>query len=111
MNLNYLILIYVATILITRIFLKFFPIHGHKIGKLQPHHYMHGIILVLLALLFHWPILLAIGSALIVDEIPLFFIFRTWDWPDNHWKEYHSWKSILGIIIISIIGYIILVWR
>ena len=51
---------------------------------------------------------LAIGSALIVDEIPLFFIFGTWNLPDDHWKQYHSLESILGILIISVVFYLFL---
>jgi len=103
MSLNILFITYILTIVVTRIFLKLFPIHGHKIGNFQPHHYMHGIILLILSLPLHLPILLAIGSAWIVDEIPLFFIFKTWNWPDDHWKQYHSMQSILGIAIISIL--------
>ena len=108
MTLNYLLVVYVLTIVITRIFLTFFHIHGRKIGKIQPHHYMHGLILVALYFLLHYLPLLAIGLALVVDEIPLFFIFKTWDWPDDHWKQYHSWQSIAGIVIISILGFLAL---
>lgn len=65
---------------------------------------MHGLILIALYFAVPWMPLLAIGSALVVDEIPLFFIFKTWNWPDNHWKEYHSGKTISGIALISLIG-------
>ena len=108
MPLTYLLAIYVLTIVIVRMFLTFWPIHSHKIAGFQPHHYMHGLILIALYFVFPWPILLAIGSALVVDEVPLFFIFKTWDWPDNHWKEYHSWQSIIGVATISLIGFLII---
>jgi len=106
MNINYLFIVYALTIVVTRIFLKFWPIHSHKIGKFQPHHYMHGLILVAVYFLIPQPILLAIGSALVVDEIPLFFIFRGWDWPDDHWKQYHSKQSVISIMVISMLGYL-----
>ena len=91
-----------------RFWLWFFPKHAPNIGHFQVHHYMLGLILIALCLVIYKPIFLAIGSALVVDEIPLFFIFKTWNWPDDHWKQYHSWESILGIVLISLIGYLII---
>jgi len=69
---------------------------------------MHGLVLVGLYFLIHWPVLLAVGVALVVDEIPLFFIFKTWDWPDDHWKQYHSWQSIVGVVAITVIGVLVI---
>jgi len=83
--------------------------HAHKIGKFQPHHYMYGLVLIAIYFLIPNPILLSIGGALFVDEIPLFFIFHGWDWPDDHWKQYHSWQSIVGIIFISLLGFWVIV--
>ena len=113
MTLKYFFLIFTVTIVIVRIFLSFYPIHSLKVWDFQPHHYMLGITLI--AIYFLIPqftvlanTILAVGSALVVDEVPLFFIFRTWNWPDDHWKQYHSVESILGILIISVIFYIFL---
>ncbi len=78
------------------------------LGGIQLHHYMYGIGLILVYFLAQKPILLAIGSALVVDEIPLFFIFKTWNWPDNHWAEYHSLQSIFWVVIISVLFYFII---
>src|SRR3989344_2338027 len=108
MSFNSLFIIYTLTIIATRIFLTFFHIHGRKIGNIQPHHYMHGLVLVGLYFLIYWPVLLAVGVALVVDEIPLFFIFKTWDWPDDHWKQYHSWQSIVGVVAITVIGVLVI---
>lgn len=101
----YLLGIYVATIVITRIYLSIFPHHGPKIGNFQIHHYMYGLVLIVAYFLIRRPELLAIGSAWIVDELPLFFIFKGWNWPDDHWRQYHSWQSIMGILVISVAGY------
>ncbi|SRR6266404_5357426 len=105
-NLNYFLFAYILTIIATRIFLRLWPIHAHKIGKFQPHHYMHGLILIAIYFFFPNLILLGIGSALVVDELPLFFIFHGWDWPDNHWKQYHSKQTILSIVAMSLLGYL-----
>jgi len=105
---NTFFITYILTIVVTRIFLKFFPIHGRKIGNFQPHHYMYGLILIIIYFFIQNSILLAIGTALVIDEIPLFFIFKTLDWPDDHWKQYHSVQSILGIITISVIGFVLI---
>ncbi|OGN29304.1 MAG: hypothetical protein A3A33_03760 [Candidatus Yanofskybacteria bacterium RIFCSPLOWO2_01_FULL_49_25] len=103
--LNRYFFIYVATIIAIRIWLWYFPKHAPKIGDFQSHHYMVGLVLIAICLIVYKPILLAIGSALVVDEIPLFFIFKTWNWPDDHWKQYHSWESIAMIVAISLLGY------
>lgn len=108
MNLNTSFLVYASVIVAVRVLLWFYPKHAPKIGGFQLHHYMYG--LVLLGLYFfvsHW-ILLSVGFALFVDEAPLFFIFKGWDWPDNHWKQYHSWQSLLSIALISALGYFLL---
>jgi len=109
MTLNYLVIIYILTIVILRIVLTYHHIGLRKIGKIQPHHYMHGLILVALYFLIPYSILLAVGSALVVDEIPLFFIFHSWDWPDDRiWKEYHSWQCVVWVVVISILWYLAL---
>src|SRR3989344_3231149 len=107
MNLNYFFAVFALTIVIMRIGAGFWPKHGPKIFGVQTHHYMHGLILIGLSFLFWKSILLPVGSALVVDEIPLFFIFKGWDWPDNHWKQYHSWQSVISIAAMTAIGYIV----
>jgi hypothetical protein len=109
MTFNFPISIYILTIVIMRIILTYRHIGLRKIWKIQPHHYMHGLIIVLIYFLTRNPLLLAVGSALIVDEIPLFFIFHSWDWPDDQiWEKYHSWQCIAGVIFISLLGFLVL---
>ena len=107
MDVAILFVIYVATILVTRIFLLFWHTHAPNIAGFQLHHYMYGLVLIAFYFLIPRPIFLAIGLGLIVDELPLFFIFKGWNWPDNHWKQYHSRESIWSIVVLSIIGYLI----
>ena len=73
------------------------------IAGFQLHHYMYGLVLIGLYFFISNPAILAIGLGLLIDEVPLFFIYGTWNWPDNHWGEYHSWKSIAFIIAILIL--------
>lgn len=105
MSLKYFFLLFASTILITRLLLWLMPKHGPTIAGLQLHHYMYGLVLIFIYILTKKHLLLAIGSALVVDEIPLFFIFGTRYWPYDHWKQYHSWQSIIGILIISTLLY------
>ena len=112
MNFNYFLIfsvLYIGTIVFIQVTTRLWPRHAPRIGNFQPHHYLLGLILIAIYLItekFH--IFLPIGLAIVVDEIPLFFIFKGWNWPDNHWKEYHSKQSIIGIILISILVYLIL---
>jgi len=108
MNLSILFVIYIATILVARVPLLFWHKHAPKVAGLQLHHYMYGLILIAIYFFIPQPVLLAIGLGLFVDELPLFFIFRGWDWPDDHWKQYHSEKTIWGIITVSIAGFLVL---
>jgi hypothetical protein len=110
MGLPQLFLVYVLTIIATRVILKLWPQHTGKVAGFQPHHYMFGVLLLLVYLFYPWNALIALGLALIVDEIPLFFIFKTWDWPDDHWKQYHSWASIWSIVAISLVGYVFFIY-
>ena len=102
---NYFFLILILTVVFMQVFTRFWPRHSPKIGSLQPHHYMLGLILIGLYFLIPKLAILAVGAGLVVDEIPLFFIFKTWNWPDDHWKQYHSWESVLGIAIIILLLY------
>ena len=106
MTLNYFFIVFVLVILTTRVLLWLLPKHAPKIAGFQMHHYMYGLILVAVYFLVSTPILLPIGLALLADELPLFFIFKGWNWPDNHWKQYHSWQSIGSVAVISLLSYL-----
>lgn len=106
MTFNFLFAIYVLVILAIRTLLWFYPKHAPKVGDFQMHHYMYGLCLAALYFFISEPIFLALGAALFVDELPLFFIFKGWDWPDNHWKQYHSWQSVGSVAVISLVSYL-----
>lgn len=73
------------------------------------HHYQPGLLLVGLYFFFPWLPILAVGLGLFVDEVPLFFMFKGFDWPENHWKQYQSWQSVSGIVALSFLGYLLFV--
>src|SRR5260221_3812098 len=113
MNSKLFFSVFALVIILIRIFLHFYPVHAHAIGGFQPHHYMYGIFLIIIYFLLprsqpFSTILLAIGIALGVDEIPLFFIFKTWNWPDNHWVQYQSFVSVIGVTLRSAMIYLFL---
>lgn len=106
MTLNYFFAVFLLMILATRVLLWFYPKHAPKLGGFQIHHYMYGLALIAVYFLVSTPVLLPVGFALVVDELPLFFIFKGFDWPDNHWKQYHSWQSVGSITVISLVSYL-----
>lgn len=69
---------------------------------------MYGLALIALYFLIPQPILMAIGLGLFVDELPLFFIFKGWDWPHDHWRQYHSRQSVVSIVLLSLLGLFVL---
>ncbi len=108
MNFNYLLGIIILTIILTRVYLWFHQVHAPMIAGFQLHHYMYGLVLIAVYFIFANPTILAIGLGLLIDELPLFFIYKGFNWPDNHWGEYFSWKSVIGIIVILLI--MVMIW-
>lgn len=95
----------VVTVLISRIWLYFthksfstiyFVNSSPSIGKLKLHHYMYGIVIIVLGGLLKNPYLLGIGLGLFVDEFPLIIRYGN----RFHWKEYWSWYSFVGVGIL-----------
>ncbi len=100
---SYFLVTYSLTIVLSRVWLWFVPRHAPQIGNFQWHHWMTGVLLIVVYLIYPNLFLLAIGAALIVDQIPLFFIFKGLNWPDDCWKEYQSVSSTIGTFLVSLI--------
>lgn len=94
-------IIFLATILFTRICLYFKPISSPTIKGFRLHHYMYGIILMIIGFFINAIPIYAIGLGLFVDELPL-FIIGGW-----HWKEYKSMPCILGVIVGILLVFIL----
>lgn len=90
-------LIFLVTILITRIALYFKPTPSPTIKGFRLHHYMYGIVIGMIGIIFSNIILFGIGLGLFIDEVPYLIIGGK-----NH-KDNYSAKSILGVLILVII--------
>ncbi len=69
--------IFLATIIVTRLFLWFLPVQTPDIGSFEVHHYMYGLILIAIALLSRSLPLYGIGVGLVVDELMIFPLAAT----------------------------------
>ncbi|MDB5266219.1 MAG: hypothetical protein JWN89_34 [Parcubacteria group bacterium] len=86
-------LIFLGTIIFTRLFLYFKPIPAPTVGKFWTHHYMYGVGLVLLGLLIGSVVTYAVGLGLFVDELTYLLINGK-----NH-EDNYSKKSLIGTLI------------
>lgn len=100
---NYFFAVFLLTIIIIR--LSLLPkkrIVSPKLGDMHVHHYIYGILIIIIAFLFPSITLYAAGLGFFVDELPLFgieqWLFSHEDW---HWGVYHSPKSMM-ILLFSI---------
>lgn len=97
---NYFFFIFFLTILCTRVFLFLWPTPGPTIGKFRIHHYIYGILGVLLGLIFHSVIIYAIGLGLFVDELT-YLLIRGKNHQDNYSKT-----SLVGTFIFVILVFL-----
>ncbi|MDP2672375.1 MAG: hypothetical protein Q8O84_01020 [Nanoarchaeota archaeon] len=98
---EYFFLIFIVTILVARFLPLFKRISSPKINKIKLHHYMYGVVLVILTFLFHNLTLYGIGLALFIDELLLLIRYGN----NFHWQEYDSTYSQFGLIFLVIIIY------
>ncbi len=94
-------LIFLITIIVTRLFLWLTPIKGPTINGFRIHHFLYGIILMTLYVLTENIILFAIGLGLFIDEAPL-FLSQKWDT-----KGYNSSFCYFGVVVSIITVYLI----
>ena len=90
--------VFVATIICTRFFLYVLPIPSPSLGSLRLHHYMYGLILAPLGILFDNPPLFAVGLGLFVDELGYLLIGGK-----THKDNYSKYSLILLGIFASLI--------
>ncbi len=95
---NYFFVIFLITILLTRIILYVNPTPSPTIKGIRFHHYMYGVILAPLGILFSSVAIFSVGFGLFVDELGYLLIGGK-----NH-KDNYSKNSLLfltGFIILS----------
>ncbi len=98
-NSNQFFVILLSTIIVIRLFLFIKPIASPTIGHFRIHHYMYGIIGILIGLLAHSILIYAIGIGLFIDELTYLIIKRK-DHKDNYSKA-----SLFGTLIFVIVVY------
>jgi hypothetical protein len=89
--------IFLCTVLITRIFLYFNPKPAFTIKNFRTHHWMYGLIGIIIAVIFHSVVLYAIGLGLFVDELTYLIIGGK-----NHTDNY-SVTSLFGTVVFIIL--------
>ncbi len=89
---NKFFLIFFATIVITRLVVFIYPIAGPTVGGLRIHHYMIGILLILIGIFSRSVIVYAIGLGLFIDELA-YLIINGKTHQDNY-----SLVSLLGTL-------------
>ena len=93
-------LIFLATIIITRIFVFLYPIPAPTISKFRIHHYMYGIVGIIVGLLTSSVFIYAIGLGLFIDELTYLLIGGK-----SHQDNY-SKISLIGTFIFVILVFI-----
>ena len=94
---NYFFIIFLATIIVTRIFLYFKPTPAPTIKGFRIHHYMYGIILIVISILIKNLTIYSIGLGLFIDELTYLIIKGK-----NH-KDNYSKKSLIGTCLFIIL--------
>jgi hypothetical protein len=99
---NYFFLIFLGTIVLTRLVLNLKNMRSPMIYGLRLHHYMYGIILVIFSIFKSNPGMYAVGLGLFADEIP-----QIVPKVSVSWENYHSLKSIAVISVIIVLVYLL----
>lgn len=94
-------ILFFLTILLTRVFLYYRRINGPLIRGLRIHHYMYGVVVVLVGIIVRSLPLYAIGLALFVDELTFLFM------SPKDYTTYLSRKSLIGTLLLIFIVYLL----
>ena len=106
---NAFFLIFLLTVIITRLFVFYLPISSPTFGKLRIHHYMYGIILIFISFLFSNLIVYAIGLGLFVDELT-YLLIRGKTHKDNYSIISLSGTLFFVILIFLLRNYLVLLF-
>jgi len=93
-------LVFLATILVTRLFLYIFPLPSPTIKGFRMHHWMFGLIGVVIGIIFHSLLFYAIGLGLFVDELTYLLI------GGKIHEDNYSKISLFGTVVFIIIVFI-----
>lgn len=107
---KYFAIIFTVTIFFTRFWIYFMKMlfknkYFHSaptIKGIKLHHYMYGILIVIIGIILKMDWVISIGAALFIDE----FVLLLKHGNNFHWKEYWSSDSIIWTLIIIFIVWI-----
>lgn len=100
---TYFFLIFLATIVITRVALLPRRAYCPTIIGFRLHHYMYGLVLMLISWSASNIFLFAIGLALLVDELPQMLSGKLF----YGWNVYYSSKIMLGVILFMFLVFLL----
>ncbi|MBI5644687.1 hypothetical protein HY970_01160 [Candidatus Kaiserbacteria bacterium] len=99
-------LIFLCTILVTRMFLFLFRLHSPVIGEFPLHHYMYGFLLIVIGLARRSLPAYAIGWGLIVDEL-MMFPLQAKDWHDYFSPAFAAGTTLFSAIVFYFRSHIV----
>ncbi len=97
---SYFFIIFALTVLMTRLILYIRPTASPMVGGIQMHHYMYGIVGIIVSLFLHSITIYAIGLGLFVDELTYLLIRGK-----NH-KDNYSGISLFGTALFVMIVFL-----
>lgn len=104
---NNFFIIFILTVIITRVLVFLFPISSPTFGKFRIHHYMYGIFGIILGLFFQSLIIYAVGWGLFIDELT-YLLMRGKTHKDNYSKISLTGTLLFIVIILIFKDYLVL---
>jgi hypothetical protein len=98
---NQFFIIFLFTILITRLFLFLKPVPALTVAGFRTHHWMYGVLGVFLGIIFRSLFLYSIGLGLFIDELTYILIGGK-----NH-NDNYSKMSLFGTILFILIVFLL----
>lgn len=94
-----MIIAFLLSIILTRFFLYFFPISSPKIKSFKIHHYMYGILIMMISFIISSKFFFYIGFGLFLDEVPCLLLYGKF-----HYKEYNSKDTLMMLVLLIFIS-------
>lgn len=94
-------IIFLATILITRIFLLVKPVAAPTIGGFRMHHWMYGLAGIAIAFVVRLVIIYAIGLGLFIDELTYLTVSGK-----TH-EDNYSFLSLTGTTVLIVLVFLL----
>jgi hypothetical protein len=104
---DYFFLIFLGTIAVSRLMVAL-KMKGPTFGSFRIRHYMYGVILIILALVFKNITLFAISIGLIFDELPVILVkgLGTKDESWNGCEDYKAGWCVAGVLVLTLAVFI-----